>query len=63
MRKRDVNELLVFGLLVVYLQQRRTARKVDALLALATASPLEYDSIKKRVIDHVLDLPFTALGI
>lgn len=63
MRKRDVDTLVIAGLVLLLVQQRRTARKVDALLALATASPLEYDSIKKRVIDHVLDLPFTALGI
>lgn len=49
--------------LLAYAEQRKTRRKVDALLALATADPTSYESLKKRLIDHALDLPFTALGI
>lgn len=60
MRKRDVDLLIALGVLLL-VQQRRTARKVDALLALATADPTSYDSIKKRIIDRGLDIPLNLL--
>lgn len=60
MRKRDVDLLIALGVLLL-VQQRRTARKVDALLALATADPLSYDAIKQRVIDRGLDIPLNLL--
>jgi hypothetical protein len=60
--KRSDVDLLVLGLaLLAYVEQRQTRRKVDALLALATASPLEYESLRKRVIDRVLDVPLNLL--
>lgn len=61
MKRGDVDTLLVVGLLVLLAEQRRTRRKVDALLALATADPTSYESLKKRVIDRVLDVPLNLL--
>lgn len=61
MRKRDVDTLIALGLLVLLVEQRRTRRKVDALLALATADPTSYDSLRKRVIDRMLDVPLNLL--
>ena len=60
MRKRDVDLLIALGLLLL-VEQRRTRRKVDALLALATADPTSYDSLRKRVIDRMLDVPLNLL--
>jgi hypothetical protein len=54
---REAEWLLLGVAVLAYVEQRRTRRKVDALLALATADPVSYDSLRKRVIDRVLDVP------
>lgn len=61
MKRRDTDTLIALGLLVLLVEQRRTRRRVDALLALATADPTSYESLRKRVIDRVLDVPLNLL--
>lgn len=61
MKRGDVDTLLLLLALLAYADQRRTRRKVDALLALATADPIAYESLKKRVIDRMLDIPLNLL--
>lgn len=57
MKLREAEWLLLGVAVLAYVEQRRTRRKVDALLALATADPTSYESLRKRVIDRVLDVP------
>lgn len=58
---RDADTLIALGLLVLLVEQQRTRRRVDALLALATADPTSYESLRKRVADRVLDIPLNLL--
>lgn len=57
MRDRDM-DLILIGMLLIWneARQARTAAAMD--LAITTADPTSAASLKKRAIDHLLDLPF-----
>lgn len=49
---------ILIGGLILWNEVRAARRAAAMSLAVQTADPTSVDSLKKRAIDHLLDLPF-----